>query len=416
MKKILLIGSGGREHALAWKFSQSPLLEKLYRDPGTDIAAAIVLAQKEKVDFTFVGPDNPLAMGIVDEFQKAGLRIFGPTKAAARLESSKAYAKDFMARYNIPTAEFKVFTDEKSARAYITEKGLPIVVKASGLALGKGVYVCRTSAEADTALQDMFVDKTLGDAAAEVVVEEFLEGPEISIHAISDGNTYALFPVAQDHKTIFDGGKGPNTGGMGTIAPVGWVSGDEMEVIEDTIVRPTFEGLRKDGHPFVGLLFPGIMMTSKGPKVLEFNARFGDPETESLMRLLKTDLVEIAEACIDKKLSKLKIEWEEGAACAIILASAGYPGAYEKGKEIAGIAEAEKSSAKGGQAGVVVFRCATLEKDGRLFTNGGRVLAVSAKGATLKEALDTAYQAVSKISFEGMQYRKDIGKDTLSRL
>lgn len=410
MKKILLIGGGGREDALAWKFNQSPLLEKLYRDSGTDIAAATMLAKKEKVDFTFVGPDNPLAMGIVDEFQKAGLRIFGPTRAAAQIEWSKAFAKDFMARYNIPTAEFKVFTELETAKKYVQEKSAPIVIKASGLALGKGVYVCKTVEEALDALDEMFIEKTLGEAASEVVIEEFLSGPEISIHVFSDGKDYYILPVAQDHKTIFDNGQGPNTGGMGTIAPVEWVSEEELEIIEDTIVRPTLEGLKKDGHPFTGLLFPGIMMTPNGPKVLEFNARFGDPEVESLMRLLKTDLVEIAEACIDKKLGKLKIEWESGSACTIILASGGYPGAYEKGKEITGIAEAEKIP------NVLVFHCGTVEQNGKLVTNGGRVLAVTARGETLKQALDTAYQAVSKIHFDGMQYRKDIGKDTLSRL
>lgn len=409
-KKILLIGGGGREHALAWKFMQSPLLEKLYRDSGADIAGCIALAKKEQVDFTFVGPDAPLAVGIVDEFQKAGLRIFGPTKAAAELEWSKAYAKDFMARHHIPTAEFKVFNALEHAQEHIRKVGAPIVIKASGLALGKGVFVCKTLPEAEHALTEIFVNKIFGDAGNEVVIEEFLSGPEISIHAISDGKTYQIFPVAQDHKTIFENGNGPNTGGMGTIAPVPWLSEDELEIIEDTIIRPTLEGLKKDGRPFTGILFPGLMMTPTGPKVIEFNARFGDPEAESYMRILKTDLVEIAQACIDKKLDKLKIEWEAGAACTIILASGGYPDAYERGKEITGIAEAEKIP------NVLVFHCGTAEKDGKLVTNGGRVLAVSARGATLKEALDTAYQAVSKIHFDGMQYRTDIGKDTLSRL
>ena len=383
---------------------------------ATDVKGLLAFAQKEKIDLTFVGPDNALPLGIVDEFQKAGLRIFGPTKAAAQIEWSKAFAKDFMARYGIPTAEFAVFTALEPAKAYVQKMGVPIVVKASGLALGKGVYVCKTIEEAMNALDEMFTQKTLGEAASEVVIEEFLTGPEISIHVLSDGVSHYILPVAQDHKTIFDNGEGPNTGGMGTIAPVGWVSEEELEVIEDTIVRPTLEGLKKDGSPFSGLLFPGIMMTHKGPKVLEFNARFGDPETESLMRLLKTDLVEIVEACIDKKLGRLKMAWEGGAACAIILASGGYPGAYEKGREITGIAEAEKVP------GTVVFHCGSdLRRNpdtgrDKLVTNGGRVLAVTARGETLEQALDTAYQAVSKIHFDGMQYRKDIGKDTLSRL
>ena len=421
-KKVLLVGGGGREHALAWKLAQSPLLEKLYIAPGNvgmknlgelvpikanDIKGLLVFALEKKIDLTFVGPDEPLALGIVDEFQKAGLRIFGPSRAAAEIEASKAFSKELMAKYNIPTAQFKVFTELEPAKAYVREMGAPIVVKASGLALGKGVFVCNTTNEAEAALEEMFVNKIFGAAGTEVVIEEFLDGPEISIHVLSDGISHYLLPIAQDHKTVFEGGKGPNTGGMGTIAPVQWVTKEQLTDIEERIVKPTLAALKKEGREFCGLLFPGIMMTAKGPKVLEFNARFGDPETESYMRLLKTDLVEIAEACIDKRLGSLNIEWESGAACCIILASAGYPSAFNKGKEITGIENAEKIP------GVVVFQAGTEMKDGKLVTNGGRVLAVTAHEGSLELARLTAYQAVDKINFLGKTFRTDIGKGSL---
>jgi phosphoribosylamine--glycine ligase len=423
-KKILIIGSGGREHALAWKLSQSPKVEKIFVAPGNagtyNIAENVDIGVMEfeklmqfvkdsSIDITVVGPDDPLAAGIVDEFKKAGLRIWGPNKAAANIEASKAFSKQLMKTESIPTAEFEVFTDFDKALGYVKQKGAPIVVKASGLALGKGVAVCHSLEEAESFLKQIFVDKVFGEAGKEVVIEEFLEGQEVSFHAFSDGKSYQLFPTAQDHKAVYDGDKGPNTGGMGTIAPVPWMSQALTDLVKDQVVGPTLKGLKNKNISFEGILYPGVIMTKNGAKVLEYNARFGDPETQSFMRLLKTDLLDILEASVDGKLSDIKIEWQPGFACCIVLASGGYPGSYEKGKVISGIEEAEKSQ------DVVVFHAGTKVADGKILTNGGRVLGITATGTTLREALNKAYNAVKLISFEGMQYRSDIGAKALTK-
>ena len=422
-QKILIIGGGAREHAIGWKIKQSPMCGDLYFAPGnggtteiginvdikaTDINALLEFVKREKVDLTLAIPDDPLALGIVDEFQREGLKIFGPTKKAAQLESSKAFAKDFMTRHNLPTAKFRVCTDFNEAVAYISMQKLPIVIKASGLALGKGVIIAQTQEEAEKALEDIMVKKIFGESGNEVVIEEFLTGLEISTHAFSDGKSYSVFPVSQDHKRIAEGDTGSNTGGMGTIAPLPFITDQFLKNIEETIIAPTLSGMNEDGNTYAGVIYPGLILTNDGLKILEYNARFGDPETETYMRLLETDLLEIMNACVEQKLNEIKIKWNSGFACTIMLASAGYPGPYQKGKIILGIKEAEQNK------NVIVFHAGTKTEDNNLVTNSGRVLGVSAIGKNLREALETAYEAVSKISFEGMQFRKDIGQKALS--
>ena len=419
---VLIIGSGGREHAFAWKLAQSPRIGKLYVAPGnggtrqvaenipvdaTDINGLVQFAMKSEIGLTVVGPDDLLALGVVDAFQARGLRIFGPTRAAAEIESSKAFAKELMNEEGIPTAAFRIFREYNEALAYIRERGAPIVVKASGLALGKGAYVCKTLTEAESALAKIMIDRIHKDAGNEVIVEDFLDGQEISIHAFCDGKTSVLLPPAQDHKPINDGDKGKNTGGMGTIAPVSWVNVETLRFVDEQIVRPTLQALAKRGRPFTGLLYPGLKMTSSGPKVLEFNARFGDPETQSYMRLLKTDLLEILEACVNRTLAELAIEWHSGFATCVVLASGGYPDKYKKNVPIYGLTEAERVP------GVVVFHAGT-SFEGGLKTSGGRVLGITAIGNTLRDALDRAYEVAQLIQFEGMQYRRDIGAKSLT--
>jgi phosphoribosylamine--glycine ligase len=421
--KILIIGSGGREHAVGWKVAQSARCGELFFAPGnagtlklgmnvdikaTDIEGLLDFAKKEHIDLTLALPDDPLSLGIVDLFQENGLRIFGPTKQAAMLESSKAFAKNFMRNYRLPTAKFKTFTDYTNAKSYIDRQSLPIVIKASGLALGKGVIIAQNLKEAHKALEDILVKKVFGDAGSEVVIEEFITGPEISTHAFSDGVTYKLFPISQDHKKVGEGDTGPNTGGMGTITPLPFVNEELIQIINRDIVAPTFEAMRQENTPFEGVLYPGLMLTQSGPKILEYNARFGDPETQIYMRLLETDLLDIVDACIDKKLSEIEIKWKNKTCCNIVLASGGYPNAYDKGKVISGIEEAELNH------DIVVFHAGTAMKDNALVTNGGRVLGVSAIADTLEEALKLAYDTIPKISFEGMQYRRDIGQKALS--
>lgn len=420
-KNVLIIGSGGREHALAWKLSQSSRIGKLFVAPGnggtrqvaenvginaTDIDGLVQFAVSNDIGLTVVGPDDPLALGVVDAFQARGLRIFGPTRAAAEIESSKAFAKNLMLEAGIPTATFQIFSEYAKALAYVREHGAPIVVKASGLALGKGVYVCKTLAQAEAALTEIMLDNVHKDAGKEVVVEEFLDGQEVSIHAFCDGKTHVLLPPAQDHKPIRDGDEGKNTGGMGTIAPVSWVSADVLRDIDERIVRSTLQALAERGRQFSGLLYPGLKMTTSGPKVLEFNARFGDPETQSYMRLLKTDLFDILEACANGTLAELAIEWHSGFVVCVVIASGGYPDEYKKGLPLRGVAEAECVP------NVVVFHAGTTF-DGKLKTSGGRVLGVTAIGNTLRDALDRAYEAAKLIEFEGRQYRSDIGAKAL---
>ncbi|MFA6999514.1 MAG: phosphoribosylamine--glycine ligase [Candidatus Paceibacterota bacterium] len=438
-QKILIIGGGGREHAIGWKIRQSGRCGELYFAPGnggtadlgmnvdikaTDIQALIEFVKKEKIDLTLAIPDDPLALGIVDLFQKEGLRIFGPTQKAAELESSKAFSKQFMKRNNLPTAEFEVFSNFDQAKKYIEGKSMPIVVKASGLALGKGVIIAQNKDEAIKALEDILVKKVFGEAGNEVVIEEFLVGPEISIHAFSDGISYKMFPSSQDHKKIGENDTGLNTGGMGTIAPLprliggqAFITDELMAQIEKEIVAPTLQAMRDEGMPYKGILYPGLILTKDGPKILEYNARFGDPETQTYMRLLDTDLLDIIDACIDEKLSQIEINWKQLSACTIVLASGGYPENYEKNKIISGIDSSTPSLRATPQEGndIVVFQAGTKYDDkGNLITNGGRVLGVSATGDTLDKALESAYKVVEKISFDEMYYRKDIGKKALA--
>jgi len=421
-QKILIIGSGGREHAIGWKVSQSLRAGQIFFAPGnggtvkignnidikaTDITGLLEFVKKEKIDLTLALPDDPLALGIVDEFKKQGLRIWGPAKAAAKLEWSKAFSKNFMREHNLPTAKFEVFADYEKAKEYVQRQPLPIVIKASGLALGKGVIIAKTKEEAFKALADILVKKVFGNSNNEVVIEEFLIGPEISIHVFSDGKNYQMFPPSQDHKKIGENDTGLNTGGMGTIAPLSFVSSEFLKNIEKEIVAPTIRAMQKDGNPFLGVLYPGLILTQDGPKILEYNARLGDPETQTYMRLLDTDILDIFDACIDGNLDKQEIKWKNLFACTIVLTSGGYPGNYEKGKTISGIEEAEK------QPDIVVFHAGTKMTRQDLVTNGGRVLGVSAVGNTLEEALAKAYKAIEKISFEGMYYRRDIGQSAL---
>jgi phosphoribosylamine--glycine ligase len=441
MVNVLIIGSGGREHALAWKLNQSPKVGKIFIAPGNagtaglgenvnikaaDVIALADFAAANKINLTVVGPDDSLALGVVDEFKKRGLKIWGPSKAAAQIEASKAFAKELMKDNGIPTAEFKTFSDYGLALQYIEQKGAPIVIKASGLALGKGVSVCLTLDEAKNFLQDVMVNKIFGASGTEVVIEEFLQGQEFSIHVFSDGTDFRLLPPAQDHKAIYDGNTGPNTGGMGTVAPLPWVTNELLDKVSSNIVKPALDGLKKLGTPFVGLLYPGLIVQEDDPlargssscKVIEFNARFGDPETQSLMRLLKTDLFDILEACVNGKLNALDIEWEKKFACCIVLASGGYPGKYEKGLPITGVEEASKLE------DVVIFHAGTKLDNRKLPTNGlpakalatagGRVLGVTATADNLQTALDKAYAAVKLIHFDGMHYRTDIGVKSLN--
>ena len=422
-KKILIIGSGGREHAISWKLKQSPRVGKLFIAPGnygtsqigenesldiTNHKEIINFCKSEKIDLVVVTPDDPLAAGLVNDLKKARIRAFGPTREAAQIEASKVYAKKLMQRAGVPTARFKSFSDFKKALVFLKTQKFPCVLKASGLALGKGVTIAKNILEAQKVLEEVMVKKVFGAAGRSVVIEEYLEGTEISIHAFCDGKSTVLFPSSQDHKQIHEGDNGPNTGGMGTIAPVPWVSAKLLREIKTTIVEPILATLKKEGREFKGILYPGLMITKDGPKVLEFNARFGDPETQSYMRLLKSDLWEIFESCIDGTLNKIKISWRKNSACCIVLASNGYPASSTKGIPITGLDKLNRSQK------IVVFHAGTKLVSDKLVTNGGRVLGVAAVGATLNQALRAAYGAIKKIHFAGMQYRRDIGRRKLS--
>lgn len=419
---VLVVGAYPREHAIAWKLKQSPRVGKIYIAPGnggTDNVGQTVpigvmefekladFAVEKKIGFTVAGSDDPIVGGIGDVFRARGLKIWSPSKVAAQLEGSKAFAKEVMREAGVPTAEFKVFTEYEKAVSYVRAKGAPIVVKASGLALGKGVMVCQTLEEAESFLNDVMVKKIFKDSGNEVVIEEFLEGPEISIHALSDGKDFLIFPTSQDHKRSGDGNTGKNTGGMGVIAPLPWVTDAQIEDIRQRIVAPTILRMSDRGTPFQGLLYPGLMMTKNGAKVIEFNARFGCPEAEVYMRLMKSDLLDLLEASEGGTILSQKLEWHSGFAATVIVASGGYPDDYKKGLPITGIDEAEKVP------GVVVFHAGTKKENGLLVTSGGRVLSVSGVGATLSEALDKAYEGISKIHFDGMYFRRDIGARTL---
>ncbi len=415
--KVLVIGGGGREHALAWKLSQSKKVEEIFVAPGnagteliatnvaiesTQIEKLVEFALASSIDLTIVGMDNSLALGVVDAFESKGLKIFGPSKYAAQIESSKSFSKQMMKRLNIPTAEFKIFDDYDESLAYC-QSHLPIVIKADGLALGKGVYACKTVQDCKAGLTELLVECRHGEAGSTVIIEEFLEGYEISLHAVCDGKNYSLFPVAQDHKPIFDGDRGPNTGGMGVIAPVNTLSEVELQSIADAVIRPILDEFRRLEHPFVGCLYPGLFITSKGFKVLEYNARFGDPECQVYMRLLDSDLVEIIQSCLDGSLASQTLKWSDQYAACVVLASGGYPESSEKGVVISGFENvvADKS--------VQIFQAGTKRDGNKVVTNGGRVLNVTATGKSLETALNDVYRAVDKISFKNMQYRKDIG-------
>ena len=416
--KILIIGSGGREHALAWKLAQSPRVEKIFCAPGNagtaqigenvplgpeDIAGLVDFARGQGIGLTVVGPDDALAAGIVDAFERAGQRIFGPTAAAARLESSKIFAKDFMRRHGIPTAESREFTDSGEAQAWCRAAKYPLVIKADGLALGKGVVIDETPAAAAEAVHRAMELGVFGEAGRRIVIEEFLQGVECSIHALVDGTGYCLFPDAKDHKRAFEGDTGPNTGGMGTISPSGTLDGPLLEWVKTGVLDRFVAGIQADGLPFRGMLFPGLMITADGPKVLEFNCRFGDPETQVLLRRLQSDLLDLLEACVDGTLDRQQPVWDERAAVCVVLASGGYPGSYEKGKPITGLAEA------GALENVVVFHAGTKAAGDRILTNGGRVLGVTALAADTARARELAYGAADGIGFDQMQRREDIG-------
>jgi phosphoribosylamine--glycine ligase len=428
--KVLVIGSGGREHALVWKLAQSPRVSQMWCAPGNagivqeKLAASarpvecvrigaealpelLKFATENRVDMTVVGPDNPLGMGIVDLFQKHGLRIWGPNQKAAQFEASKVFSQQFMQRHGIPTARAGMFKDAAEARAFVAALGGRCAVKADGLALGKGVLVCTNLAEAQAAVDEVLVKKKFGTAGDAVVIQEYLEGMEISLHALCDGKVARLFPTSQDHKRAFDGDRGPNTGGMGTYSPTPFAGAQEMAKIEKEILGRWVKGCQADGIDFRGIIYPGIMLTAEGPKVLEFNARFGDPETQVYLPRLKNDLVDVFEACIDGTLGSISLEWSTQSCVCVVMASGGYPGSYAKGKVIEGLETAAQ------MPNVKVFHAGTALQQGRVATSGGRVLGVTAWAKDLEAARALAYGAVEKIHFEGAQYRRDIGAKAL---
>ncbi|MFC1590350.1 phosphoribosylamine--glycine ligase [Candidatus Omnitrophota bacterium] len=428
--KVLVIGSGGREHALVWKIAQSRKVKKIFCAPGNggiadiarpvdikadDIERIIEFAKVERIDLTVAGPEAPLVAGIVDEFSKAGLRIFGPVKELAALEGSKIYAKELMKKYGVPTADFRIFDNSIDALKYLDTVSAPLVVKADGLAAGKGVTVCGDVGQAKDAVKKAMDDKVFGEAGSRVLIEECLEGEEASIIAISDGRGAAALASSQDHKRAYDNDQGPNTGGMGAYSPAPVVTDELFKECMDKAIYPMINGLAKDGKCFKGVLYAGIMVTGEGPKVLEFNVRFGDPETQAILPRLKTDIVEIMEASIEGALSGVSIEWDPRPCVSVVMASGGYPGKYEKGKVISGLEDAP-----GGPDAVVFHAGTRLTEDagGRkaCVTNGGRVLNVTALGSDIKDAIENSYRALARVSFEGMHYRKDIGQKALNRL
>ncbi|MFQ5569431.1 MAG: phosphoribosylamine--glycine ligase [Rhodothermales bacterium] len=426
--RILIIGGGGREHAFARAFSHSASHPELFIAPGnagtaalgrnvaispTDVDGLLQFARTESIDLTVVGPELPLVLGLVDRFEANGLRVVGPTAAAARLEGSKSFAKSFMERYGIPTASHRTFPVNQYAEAmtYVEEQGAPIVIKASGLAAGKGAIVCATLEEARTALNLIMQERAFGEAGDEVVVEAFMEGEEASVFALTDGEHYRLLAAAQDHKRIGEGDVGPNTGGMGAYAPAPVINEEMMTRVRREIIEPTLAGMAQEGCPYRGILYAGLMITGEGPKVVEFNCRLGDPEAQIVLPLLESDLVEVFQKLVDGRLNEVTLRSRSGAAACVVLASAGYPGSYEKGFRIEGLDNAAELD------DVVVFHAGTKHgEQGEVVTAGGRVLGVTAVGADLAGALGRAYQAVDVIHFEGVQYRRDIGQKGLARL
>jgi phosphoribosylamine--glycine ligase len=421
--KILVIGSGGREHALAWKLRQSPHAEQIFCAPGnggtseiaenvaipaSDFGALVRFAKENHVDLTAVGPDDPLAAGIVDLFAGEKLRAFGPTKSAARIEASKIFAKELMRAQKIPTADARTFSNSAEALCYCEQAKFPAVIKADGLALGKGVIIAADALTARSAIDEMMNQHRFGDAGRRIVIEELLRGTECSLHALVDGNNYLLLESARDHKRALDGDQGPNTGGMGAFSPADNWNSKLQARFETEIMRPLLHGLVQEGVKFRGLLYPGLMITSEGPRVLEFNCRFGDPETQAILPRMKSDLLPLLEATIDGKIDQCAIEWDERVAVTVVLASAGYPGKYETGKSISGLGDAAKLE------DVQIFHAGTKRGGNEVTTAGGRVLAVTALGATIEAARARAYEAVSHIHFENCHFRRDIALSTVT--
>ncbi len=423
--KILVIGSGGREHSLVWKLAQSREVTKVYAALGNggisetaecfninpaDFKALIDLVRRERIDLTVVGPELPLVEGIVDEFEKNGLRIFGPHREAAQLEGSKVFCKELLQKYKIPTADGEVFSDMEDAKNFLGKCKFPRVVKADGLAAGKGVMICKTEEEGCEAVEKIMGRKIFGEAGERIIIEEFLKGEEASFLIFTDGEEIVPLLSSQDHKAIYDGDKGPNTGGMGAYSPAPVVDAQVRERIMREIIHPVVRAMRKEGKRYCGVLYAGLMITEDGLKVLEFNVRFGDPETQAILPLLKTDLIIPLNACIDGKLGEVRLDWSEGASSVcVVLASQGYPGKYEKGKEISGLEKVSQDE------GIYIFHAGTLKKDAAFTTNGGRVLGVTGVGNSIQKAIDNAYEAVRKIHFDGVYYRKDIGFRALDR-
>jgi phosphoribosylamine---glycine ligase len=414
---VLVVGGGGREHALVWKIHQSPLVEKVYCAPGNAGTASVAenlpigadkieeliqFVEEHNVQLTVVGPEQPLVQGIVDAFEAKGLRAFGPSAKAAQLEGSKAFSKDLMKKYGIPTADYQVFDLAEEAKKYIDRVG-PVAVKADGLAAGKGVSICMDSESAKKAVDEIMEQKAFGDAGSKIVIEEFLVGEELSLLAFTDGKTVLPLDSAQDHKQAYDGDNGPNTGGMGAFSPAPIFTPELKEQVMNEVMIPAVRGMEADGIVYKGLLYAGLMLTKSGPKTLEFNARFGDPETQPLLMRMKNDIVPIFQACIDGTLAEHTLDWDSKTAVCVVMAAKGYPGSYEKGMEINGLKEAEED-------GAVVFHAGTRPNGDKVETSGGRVLGVTALGDTMDDALSCSYSAVEKITWEGIHYRKDIGR------
>lgn len=417
MKKILVVGGGGREHALIWKLSLSPEVSKLYCAPGNagiarlatcvplrteDINELATFAEKEAIDFTMVGPELPLTLGIVDVFRERGLAVCGPDARAAELEASKSFAKDFMKKYRIPTADYQTFSSSEEAAQYVRTRGAPLVIKADGLAAGKGVILAKTEKEALDAIDLIMVRKAFKHSGDKVVVETLLEGEEASFIVFTDGKSVVPLPTSQDHKAVYDGDQGPNTGGMGAYSPAPVVTPDLSEKIMRTVMVPTVRGMAAEGRTYRGILYAGLMIKEGEPQVLEYNVRLGDPETQPLLVRMRSDLLPVLEATTRGTLAEVKVDWDERPAACVVMASAGYPGDYETGKEVFGLEAPPREE-------VQVFHAGTVAKDGKTLTSGGRVLGVTALGATLEAAISNAYEAVAKITWEGMHFRRDIG-------
>ncbi|MCB4792328.1 MAG: phosphoribosylamine--glycine ligase [Elusimicrobia bacterium] len=423
---VLVIGSGGREHVLVWKLKQSPKVEKIYCVPGNagisqiaecynykinDFSALAGFVKEKNIDYTVVGPEVPLSEGLVDYFTSEGLNVFGPNKKAAMLEASKVFAKNFMKKYGIPTAKYEVFSEIKDALSYLStlEQSMPLVVKANGLAAGKGVIICNNAEEARESLESILEKKVFGTAGENVVVEEFLAGEEVSIMVFLDGKNYSIMVPSQDHKRIFDNDLGPNTGGMGAYAPAPLFDKEMRVQVEEKVIKPVINGLEKEKIEYKGVLYIGLMISNKKPFVLEFNCRFGDPETQAVLPLLKTDLLDIIDCVINAKLDKCKIEWYNKSAVCVVLTSKGYPGDYIKDVEISGLTEVLK------QQDVIIFHAGTSLKGSNVVTSGGRVLGITGVADNINQALKTAYNAVKSVKFDGMHYRKDIAKRAIDR-